>query len=182
MTSIEFRAWPKTLRLSKTSVVITEKIDGTNACVVVTEDGQVHAQSRKRLITPDADNYGFAGWVADHEEELKELGPGYHYGEWYGNGIQRGYGLDHKRFALFDVNYWSRDTVPPCCGVVPVLGRCSPIHMGDAINYWVKTLAEYGSEAVPDFMRPEGICVTHDRRTYKVLLENDDLHKGQVAA
>lgn len=80
-----FRAWPKTPRLFR-DMVITEKIDGTNAAVIVA-DGKLYAQSRKRIITPDDDNFGFASWVAEHPE-LVELGEGYHYGEWWGKGIQ----------------------------------------------------------------------------------------------
>ena len=51
----EFRAWPSIPRLYR-DCVITEKIDGTNAAVVVTDDGQVYAQSRKRVITRGDDN------------------------------------------------------------------------------------------------------------------------------
>jgi len=95
----EFRAWPK-IKRDPVWMRVTEKIDGTNGCIVVTAHG-VFAQSRKRLITPQQDNFGFAAWVQANEEALYALGPGYHYGEWYGLGIQRGYGLDHRRFALF---------------------------------------------------------------------------------
>lgn len=65
----------------KRGCVITEKIDGTNAQVVVGEDGSVRAGSRKRWITPEDDNFGFAAWVRRNEEELRELGPGQHFGE-----------------------------------------------------------------------------------------------------
>src|SRR5690242_770744 len=61
-----FQAWPKIPRLFR-RFIITEKIDGTNAAVVVTEDGEVLAQSRTRFITPDSDNFGFAAWVKEHE-------------------------------------------------------------------------------------------------------------------
>jgi ATP-dependent RNA circularization protein (DNA/RNA ligase family) len=55
-----FEDFPKIARLSR-ECCITEKIDGTNAQVVITEDGQVLAGSRTRFITPEDDNYGFAG-------------------------------------------------------------------------------------------------------------------------
>lgn len=98
---MEFRAWPKITRWSS-PYVITEKIDGTNACVIVhepdgcnstcgcedqgatvTPDGSaVWAQSRTRIITPENDNHGFARWVHENCESLShDLGPGYHYGE-----------------------------------------------------------------------------------------------------
>ena len=52
---IEFREFPKIPRMFR-ECVITEKIDGTNAQVIVTEDGRVAAASRSRLITPESDN------------------------------------------------------------------------------------------------------------------------------
>src|SRR5690242_15477805 len=109
MDSIEFEAFPKIPRLRR-DMVVTEKIDGTNAaigikpagtfnfeegpdpaiiaCVGVGDDDYVvYAQSRKRLITPDADNYGFARWVVDNAQTLAlDLGPGLHFGEWWGHG------------------------------------------------------------------------------------------------
>src|ERR1044072_4291110 len=103
--SPEFTPFPKIGRLDK-DMVVTEKIDGTNAAIVITEDGVIYAQSRKQFITPDKDNAGFANWVQEHELELEALGPGVHFGEWWGSGIQRGYGLDHKRFSLFNTGRW----------------------------------------------------------------------------
>ena len=69
---VEFKEFDKIPRLNR-QVVITEKLDGTNACVVVGEDGAVTAQSRTRIITPQADNYGFALWVHEHTEQLRDL-------------------------------------------------------------------------------------------------------------
>ncbi len=57
--SDEFTAFPKIPRLNR-EIIVTEKIDGTNAQVVVTEDGEVRAGSRSRWITPEADNFGYA--------------------------------------------------------------------------------------------------------------------------
>lgn len=129
-STIEFKPWPKTPRLFR-SILITEKIDGTNAAVIITSDGTVAAQSRNRLVTPGklTDNYGFARWVEENADELRDvLGTGHHYGEWYGSGIGRNYGLTNgdKRFALFNVNRYQNvphlDRVPGL-DVVPVLGR-----------------------------------------------------------
>jgi hypothetical protein len=102
----EFVPWPKIHRLFR-DVIITEKIDGTNAAIGISDDGEVHAQSRKRIITPADDNYGFAKWVHANAAVLAEhLGPGLHFGEWCGLGINRGYGLPEKRFALFNAARW----------------------------------------------------------------------------
>jgi hypothetical protein len=106
----EFVAFPKLPRLNR-QCQITEKVDGTNACVVIEEvEGQtingfwVYAQSRKQLITPEKDNQGFARWVDENQDKLIQLlGVGRHYGEWYGSKINGNpYNLDSKRFALFD--------------------------------------------------------------------------------
>jgi hypothetical protein len=79
-------------------------------------------RSRSRWITPDDDNFGFAAWVEANRDELLTLGPGRHFGEWWGSGIQRGYGLPkgEKRFSLFNVSRWG-ESRPACCHVVPVL-------------------------------------------------------------
>lgn len=174
-----FIPFPKIPRL-KRGCVITEKIDGTNAQVVVGEDGSVRAGSRNRWITPDDDNFGFARWVAERADELRELGPGQHFGEWWGLGIQRGYGLHERRFWLFNAGRWGEER-PACCGVVPVLyaGDFST----DAVDATLAALKAGGSKAAPGFMKPEGVIVylTAARHTYKVLAENDEISKSEAA-
>ena len=180
---IPFPAFGKIPRLNR-EMIITEKIDGTNALVHVTEDGQVRAGSRKRWITPESDNYGFAKWVAEHEGELRELGPGNHYGEWYGAGIQRRYDLDHKRFALFNVERWSTGR-PGCCDVVPVIAYVQRSdELSPVLDMTLSELRTYGSVAVPGFMNPEGIVLYHTaaRQLFKVLLEGDESPKMMQAA
>jgi hypothetical protein len=154
---IEFTPFPKVARLNR-NIIITEKIDGTNAAVGVTEEGQVYAQSRTRLITPDQDNFGFARWVQEHAEALAAfLGVGVHFGEWWGLGIQRGYGLDHKRFSLFNSARWgealwapSVPVEPKELDVVPVLYQ-GPFDQG-AIQDSLAMLRDDGSRAAPGFM------------------------------
>ncbi|MFE5093235.1 RNA ligase family protein [Streptomyces sp. NPDC056638] len=193
----EFREWPKTPRLFR-DIVITEKIDGTNAAIHISEDGQVAAQSRKRIITPDSDNYGFARWAADNVAELAHiLGPGLHFGEWWGQGIQRRYGLDEKRFSLFNTVRWhtqkdedgttmnSRAEQSSLVGqvdAVPILYR--GVFDQDEIDAQLKELLENGSYAAPGFMNPEGICVYHSqtRNVFKVTLDNNDAGKWEAAA
>lgn len=184
METAEFKAFESIPRLFR-SCVVTEKIDGTNALVYVSDDGStVRAGSRSRWITPEADNFGFAAWVEDHAEELRSLGPGYHYGEWWGAGIQRRYGLDHKRFSLFNVGRWGEggkdaDKRPSCCHVVPVLYR-GPFDTLLAVTEAHK-LAETGSVAAPGFMKPEGIVVWHEqgRVLFKYTLDGDG-HKHEA--
>ncbi len=177
----DFVPFQKIGRLSR-EIIITEKIDGTNAQVCVTEDGAVFAGSRTQFVTPGkaTDNFGFAKWVEDNREELLTLGAGRHFGEWWGAGIQRKYGLTEKRFSLFNVSRWSDDAVrPKCCFVVPVLYR------GDfdtnEINRVMIELWERGSMAAPGFMKPEGIVIYHAQANvlFKKTYEKDDAGKGR---
>ncbi len=174
-----FEAFPKIARLNR-EVVVTEKIDGTNACVYVGADGAVMAGSRSRWITPEDDNAGFAKWVKLHEEELRVgLGIGTHFGEWWGAGIQRRYALTEKRFSLFNVAKWSDPAVrPSCCHVVPELARGLDIRA--ETERALEWLRAYGSVAAPGFMRPEGVVIFHTASSaiFKVTLEQDESPKG----
>lgn len=176
----EFVPFAKIARLNR-EVIVTEKIDGTNACVYVGPDGAVAAGSRSRWITPSDDNFGFARWVAEHEAELRMLGPGTHHGEWWGSGIQRGYDLPkgEKRFSLFNTSKWGDDAArPACCYVVPVIGTFPSLD--NAAQRCVQSLRATGSLAAPGFMRPEGIVIfhTHSNSMFKVTLEKDEEPKG----
>lgn len=225
-TLADFVGFPKIARFNR-EVIITEKIDGTNAQVSIVDlsagDAPPHADtqavaivgnlavlagSRNRWITPDKDNHGFARWVADFAGVLVKLGPGRHFGEWWGSGIQRGYGLPkgEKRFSLFNVTRWVEDRgdgsraplgiisqpdprqeprmqeyAPSCCHVVPVLWRGVPRNFID-VHAWLDELARYGSKAAPGFMKPEGVVVFHVAANtgFKVTLENDEAPKSLV--
>ena len=181
---ITFEAWPKIARLNR-GMVITEKIDGTNAAIIITEDGRVAAQSRNRLITPDNDNFGFAGWVSRNAHALTlTLGPGRHFGEWWGSGIQSSYGLTNgdKRFSLFNTSRWDveRDGLDAVDGldVVPILAAEN--FSTEAISRVVENLRSNGSVAAPGFMKPEGIVVylSAARTSFKVTLKGDAAPKG----
>lgn len=117
----EFKKWPSIKRNNPFNVTITEKIDGTNACVVIEDSEIVGVQSRNRFITVESDNFGFAKWVEENKEELLTLGDGYHYGEWAGPGIQKNHHcLEKKEFFLFNV-FRPAEAVPSCCKQVPIL-------------------------------------------------------------
>lgn len=170
--NLEFKAWPKTPRLDKASsgICITEKIDGTNAAVIITEDGQIGAQSRSRLITPENDNHGFARWVQENKEELLKLGPGHHYGEWAGSGIQRRYGSDTKRFFLFNTLRWRADNPPPSIvSIVPVLFLGDTVDIRGETAKAIAMLEAHGSFAFPGYNQPEGVIVYEfrSRTSYK---------------
>lgn len=177
-----FAPFPKIPRLNR-PVIVTEKIDGTNASIHVLEDGRVLAASRNRWITAAQDNHGFARWVAEHEEELRVgLGFGSHFGEWWGAGIGRRYGLTEKRFSLFNVAVWGDATVrPACCHIVPVLGAFNSLADKCSLELITSALRQYGSSAAPGFMQPEGVVLYHDasRALFKVTLEKDEAPKGK---
>lgn len=183
MSEIVFEAWPKIPRLNR-NMIVTEKIDGTNAAVIITESGEVGAQSRNRLITPESDNYGFARWVHENREMLvRELGEGRHFGEWWGLGIQRGYGLTEKRFSLFNTSRWTQGQFEhvPQLDVVPVL-YVGPFN-SDAVSEAVEELRANGSVAAPGFGNPEGVVVFQvaSRDFFKVTLDKDEQPKGVAA-
>lgn len=90
------------------------KLDGTNAAVQITPDGEILAQSRSKFITPENDNYGFAQWVEDSKdyfEHLREMYPTLSvpmtiFGEYVGSGIQKRCSIskiDRKVFAVFAI-------------------------------------------------------------------------------
>ena len=192
---MEFVEFPKMARLSR-EVIVTEKIDGTNAAVVIyptcrpdmgaiaTVGGfDLFAQSRTRFITPSDDNFGFARWVVEHAEELIRLGTGRHFGEWFGSGIQRNYGLSDKRFALFNTSRWSDPAERPgCTTVAPVLyqGNFSDLD----VRYVMNELQTNGSVIVRGFMKPEGIVIYHVAAGigFKKTLEKDELPKTLAKA
>ena len=209
---MEFEGFNKIPRLNR-NMVVTEKIDGTNAAIVieplehegdydestvtvVTQDWTtkkwvaIYCQSRKRIIKPGDDNFGFAAWVSANAIELTKLGEGRHFGEWWGGGIQRGYGLQgggepDRRFSLFNVKRWSDSACaahgyerPACVEVVPVLEEYA--FDQNRIATVLNTLREGGSKAAPGFMDPEGVVVYHvaARQMFKVTLEDDAKPKG----
>lgn len=245
--SESFNPFPKIARLSR-EIIVTEKIDGTNAQIYIPDNPQcacafvrreyqhtaidhetgkckvyvagepcmrecgcsdfrpqrIFAGSRTKWITPQDDNHGFAKWVEANQEALLKLGPGYHFGEWWGSGIQRGYGLTkgEKRFSLFNVSRWGpggKDEAlkPECCSVVPTLWRGNfDEFMGDALEIgstvsgdpiYISPMAKLledlrtkGSVAAPGFVKPEGVVIFHTAGGYlfKKTIEKDEQPKG----
>lgn len=177
---IDFEGFSKIARLSR-NCIVTEKIDGTNAQIYIDDNFNIFAGSKNRWITPDDDNYVFAKWVISNEEELLKLGPGRHFGEWWGKGIQRNYGLNEKRFSLFNTIRWNDDSVrPSCCHVVPVIKE--GIFDTNMILEALSLLEKNGSYAAPGFMNPEGIVVFHtaSNMMFKKTIKHDDIPKSKI--
>lgn len=176
---MEFEKYPKIVRRKGLHMVITEKIDGTNAQINIPDDPSAPflVGSRNRVIAPDGngqktDNYGFARWVADNEVMLRRLGPGRHYGEWWGQGIGRGYGINEKRLSLFDTHRF-RGGLPEGVpvGIVPIL-YSGQYDIG-ALEECLERLSQTGSVAVPGWMKPEGVVVWVNGQLWKEILDKD---------
>lgn len=227
----QFKSWGSTPRFHK-GLHITEKINGTNAgvsvqgfsyghhvqneipgdAILVVDDEKnveylVRAQSRKRIITPDNDNFGFAKWVWENADGLANLlGYGYHYGEWYGEGIQgNDLAVQGRWWALFNTWHWGAmphverllDSGIPNITHVPILHDEQKHGPADwtTIPKALEILNTRGSRAdgymtLPNAHKmdfhvegPEGIIVwqRETRQRYKILLKEDDKHKWEVA-
>jgi hypothetical protein len=219
-TTLEFKPFPKMARLRR-ECIITEKIDGTNAsiyiCPLDEQDNRniidawvsdkdhramaMYAGSRTRWITPKDDNFGFAQWVQDNHMALRGLGEGHHFGEWWGSGIQRGYGFKNgeRFFSLFNASRWVEhgkptyaieqdnpkadpkftEHAPACCEVVPILYK--GIFDTERVKLVLDALHDFGSLAAIGYMNPEGIVVYHKaaRVGFKMTIKDDDKPKGK---
>lgn len=190
-----FQSFGSIPRLSRPAIVM-EKLDGTNAQIYISENGQdIRAGSRNRWVVPGkaTDNFGFAAWVEGNKSELlRLLGPGRHYGEWWGQGIARGYGLKERRFSLFNTTRWASDynvmgfgsTAVRGSGqllyAVPVLVYLEEFNTRE-VDFELDRLADQGSFAAPGFTNPEGVVVYHTASDalFKKTLDANDGHKGR---
>lgn len=190
-----FESFGKIPRLSK-GWSVSEKLDGTNAqiyivryeeiefnpdvtdeergCITMVGDLALVAGSRNRLISREKDNFGFAAWVQQNAEDLARLGPGRHFGEWVGPGIQKN-PLDLPEKALYLFNPRWIDQGPECVLVVPQLGTMQTEDLEGTFHH----LGEEGTfvgEAGPEAKRPEGIIALHlgSNQLYKRTFENDE--------
>lgn len=202
---MKFEPFPKMGRLYR-EIIVTEKIDGTNAQIMIDDAGfdenetavavvdglALWAGSRTRWLDTSSagDNFGFAKWVRENSAELVKLGIGRHFGEWWGQGIQRGYGQDSKKFSLFNTSRWKT-----CCSEAPDrtalpavagLGVVPELYRGSFDEYEIReclaNLHLGGSVAAPGFMDPEGIITYHTAAGvgFKTTLKHDEVPKGQV--
>jgi hypothetical protein len=191
----EFHEFRKIPRLSR-EIIITEKIDGTNGVIYIDEQNNIFAGSRNRWLWGSIqeeihnDNHGFAKRVKANKEELLKLGKGYHYGEFWGKGIQRGYNLQEKKFSLFNVSKWVKDKnqilkenqeyCSDCCDIVPVLfiGEFDTSVIRIALN----NLEMHGSFAANGYMNPEGIVIYHTagRLYFKKTIQDDEKGKDET--
>lgn len=176
-----FEAFPKLTRFSH-DWTVTEKIDGTNAQVFVLPENElqlytpeqtlgavrlvdghlIYAGSRNRLIgLGKNDHHGFGQFVHDSAAEIvAKLGPGRHFGEWYGFGFKRKYNKTENRFALFNATRWTGVDLPDRVDVVPTLFKGRLEH-GDTFDVVLDELKQHGSYIAEGFDNPEGIVMYH---------------------
>lgn len=180
----DFVPFQKIPRWSKAQhIFITEKIDGSNAQIVINEDcTELQCGSRSRWITVDDDNFGFAKWCRDNKDKLLLLGKGQHFGEWWGQGIQRCYNLKEKRFSLFNTLRWSTLEQQERLHEIPGVDTVPVMYQGpfsdSIIDETLARLEQHGSVASPGFQNPEGIVIyiPGSRTLFKKTIGFDD-HK-----
>lgn len=199
-----FISFPKLTRFSH-DWVITEKLDGSNAQVLIVNNDEaglanvnplsflfsdeetgltVMAGSRNKLLdtSKQGDHMGFAKFVqANAKDFVEKLGEGRHYGEWLGLGIQRNYGLPEKRFVLFNTARWEGKELPDRVDVVPVLAQGYFDDPGLAAKQALDLLKEEGSRYAPGFSNPEGVVMLHrpSQTLFKKTFDYDE--KGKWA-
>lgn len=194
-----FEKFSKIRRIDGLKMWVTEKINGTNGQILVDDEAVqiLCVGSRGRPILPDVpaarhpvtgrtvrddagkpvipkqvrDNFGFACQVYQDEEWVAEaLGPGRHYGEWAGPGIQKNpLDLPTRLFFLF-----SRSDRYDTDGLVFIdwLRLVPELYEGpldfDQVEMIMDDLLEQGTyvaDAGPDARAPEGVVVaTLDQR------------------
>lgn len=169
--------------------------------IVRNKDGDAYAcfaGSRSRWLNPaekQGDNYGFGAFVAKFAQELfDDLGPGTHYGEWWGNGIQRGYNQPGKRFTLFnpwrypdlpeagsadDAGYWAK---VPLLATGTFDSSDAALSLRSALIFAGEGLKGDGSRAAPGFPNPEGFVLTIGDQKFKVILNEGDKAKSRDGA
>lgn len=151
---IPFTEFPKLARLSR-DMVVTEKIDGTNAQVYISNTADfLTEEERSRYTRHIALVNGCFVYAGSRNRWITLAGRG---------------------LALAD---WRCEQVP-CCHVVPVLLR----HTFDTsrVDMLLEHLQVVGSYAAPSFMKPEGVVVFHAKsgQMFKKTLDKNDGHKGE---
>lgn len=196
--STDFHPFPKIPRWNR-EVVITEKIDGTNASIIIKKEAAteavpfehwtIQAAARNGIISQQRDNHGFAKWVSENAAELiAQLGEGHHFGEWMGQGINRNYGLKQKHFVLFNIKKHAHlscfidESNPQLLYRIPAMYTTLANDVGAVTQIALNELKTNGSKLVPSYMNPEGVVLYHStaNKLFKVTLENDEQAKGQT--
>ncbi len=155
---IPHKPFPKIPRIENVTFEVTEKLDGTNGVVQVTDSLEVLVGSRNRWLDKHNDNHGFFNWVMEREDIFKGFGQGIYRGEFIGKGIQRTYGLLDKHFYLFDLSLEEKTSWAPDGSnihIVPYLGWISLFEIEDIINY----TGEHLTSEINRIYKSEGVML-----------------------
>lgn len=178
----EFKKYPKTKRFLDSTMLITEKLEGTNAQIVFLESETPNyipwlAGSRNKWLTETSSNFGFYQFVEENVEVLFEiLGVGRHYGEFCGDKIQNTAGVEGKKLFMFNTSLDIPEEYKHIVDTVPRLhvGPFNPRVIHEILN----GLKDNGSVASPGFYPVEGIILHLSSKRYKIYLDNiDDIAK-----
>lgn len=163
----EFKKFPKIYRSEQGKVTITEKIDGTNAGIILSDGVVVGCQSRNRILSLDNDHMGFCKWVEEWKGNLVDLYDWtrppteeyqYVYGEWAGPGIRKNrHGLAVKTFFVFNPDLSSST---PNVYNTPVL--YSGTSDGGMVQKTLQTLYDSGSTITPPKKAEGVVCYWHN--------------------
>ncbi len=187
----EFTRYPKIPRYENETWTISEKTDGSNGVIYIPpsevgdiiDRNEILAGSRSQWLGgtdkkgKTVDNHGFYAWVKANWVELVKLGAGYHHGEWYGEKINRNYGLKEKRFMLFNYKRYAEDfhngLLPNCVELETVTDIDVPFELlNDIITARAEQLKTLGSFHVKGFKPAEGFIIRSNLRNvlYKVII------------
>ena len=130
------------------------KLHGSNCAVQILAGGELLAQSRTALLTPESDYKGFAAWAHGRASYFAQLPPGLViFGEWCGPGVEKGMAISQaatKLFAVFGAQQDGRMIYEPEAlrALLPEEGAPAELHVlpwqGEPISI------DYGSRPALD--------------------------------
>ena len=176
MSTVNYNSFPSIERLENIYCIISEKIDGTNSLIEINETN-VRFGSRNRYISFSDDNAGFANFFKDYEARFEDAAkdittdesyPLRIYGEWFGCGIQRGYGLKDKFFMPFNSFYSEKLIEYQVPNVIaPNIMYTGKFSM-EVVDTCMQQLKLNGSGVVKDYKQPEGIVIFFPKYNFRL--------------
>ena len=176
MSTVNYNSFPSIERLENIYCIISEKIDGTNGLIEINETN-VRFGSRNRYVFFNDDNAGFANFFRDYEARFKDAAkdiitdesyPLRIYGEWFGCGIQRNYGLKDKFFMPFHL-FYSKKLIEY---QIPNIVTPNIMYAGkfsiEVVDACMQQLKLDGSGVVKNYKQPEGIVIFFPKYNFRL--------------
>jgi len=168
---LKYPSFPSIERIENIRCFINEKIDGTNGMIEITKDA-LRFGSRNTYLSSKEDNHGFYKFCKEYitypvsDIIIRRLYPNNPptypvriYGEWFGKGIQRTYGLKARYFMPF--NPYHADALTYCG--VPYIVYPAELYSGkfsvSQLELCMDDLKLRGSKVIEDYMNPEGVVI-----------------------